>query len=1350
MNFKVTRIGLLNFWYFDDEVFNFCDGKLLLRGGNGSGKSVTMQSFIPLILDGNKTPSRLDPFGTKEKKIEDYLLGPSDGEQKDESTGYLYLECYLKEKEKYITIGIGLHARKGRPTEFWGFALKNGKRIGIDFQLYKNYGSKVLMTKKELRANIGDGNKIVETQKEYKELVNELLFGFKEIDEYDEFINVLLQLRSPKLSKDYNPTKLMDILSSVLQPLTNEDVRPISEAIEDTNITKEKVATLNNHIKALSNLSKVYQNYNEINLYNKASKVFETKEQINNNKNNLKKLEKNQINIKERLKEIDIKINQLNKELIEITTKLANIDNKDLKIHTEELNQIKIEINKIELIINKEKMKLEKEFNDEKDLQNKLTIASDKLYNQEKEIESLKEDISTLCEEVKLLDININIKNKDINFDYIIDRITKYRSKVNQIKIKLEEKEKLEEILSQKEEENIKIKKELETKQSEKTNQQKIFKEKVDEFKDELNLLDKKSKVVKLNSEIKTKIFNLIDEYSSSNYINVKELYLNETNYYKTSLIEEKSNILAKIENEKKSLNVLNEELNYLKQNEELEYLEENLLKEAEQELINKNIPFIQLYKVIEFKPNIKEEEKNKLEELLISMNILNAKIVPKKYLKDIKNIKSVFLKEGIKKKNNISLYFDVLDNDIVSKEEINNILSTISIDTSDLINITPSSYNLDFLSCYPSSKYESKYIGIVKRKEEHQKNIQLKEKEIELKEKIINNYRNILGEIKEKISDIDIIISSFPSNKNLEEINSICIKLNTEIDLLFERSKNLTIEANNINNSLKQIIEEINKIKENITLPLNLYTYKNTLSLIDELNNNINSLKNSIKVYSNIEEQKSFYETNILDKRNEIEFQNEEIYLKNKTLDELNSKKKAIEEILDNPEYKNLIEEINKLTKRKEEIPNENDNLNLEKGRLQQSLENIANDINNKNSEIQEEELELELQNKILEKEYNLNYVYENEKIDLSKILNDLKNRENSDINNAIGNYMRALNEYRQELLDYRLNTKLIFNENEDLFNEYIEKGLDEKKVVGILSLMSRHDLETTYQGRKLNIFKLSNCLLETIEESNNYITAQERHLFEDVLLKTVGNKIRDRIEASKEWVKKINEIMRLTQIDSNLSFELEWKNKTAYTEDELDTKELVRLLKIDAGSLMPEDNEKLINHFRSQIQKELEFSSLTNESYASIIFKVLDYRNWFEFKLYYKRKSGERRELTNKIFAVLSGGERAKSMYVPLFASIYAKVLNAEKTSLRLIALDEAFAGVDNENIKEMFDILAQLNLDYILTSQSLWGDYSTVKDLSICELIKDEVHKAVGVRHYRWNGNAKIILEKSDLYE
>ena len=1348
MNYKVTRIGLLNFWYFDDEEFNFFDGRLLLRGGNGSGKSVTMQSFIPLILDGDKRPTRLDPFGTKEKRIEDYLLGPSDGQQKDDAIGYLYMETYNEEKDKYITVGMGLHARKGRPTDFWGFALKDGKRIGVDFELYKSYSNKVLMTKKELRANIGPDNLFTETAKEYKTMVNNLLFGFKNLDSYDEFINVLLQLRSSKLSKDYNPVKLMSILSSVLQPLTDEDIRPLSDAIEDTNKTKEKIDNLNANLKAISNLSIAYQNYNEINLYIKAKNVNEVAKEIFSLKKQITEKETSKVATTERLKQIDKEIDNLVKELIEVTEKLKATDDNDLKKQTEKQSKLKENIKITEEKIKEIKKQLETRFDRETNIQTNIAKLSDKIYQKETEINSLKEDIISLSDEVNLPDIILNIKSQDINCEYLEERIAKYKNKINEIKIKLEEKEKLEIELSKLEEENEKNRRNLNQSEEEKEKGTNKLKEEIDNFKDKLILLDKQSKVVKMEENTKRKIFDLINDYSTNNYILAKEEYGKEVKYFELQTVTEKSNLENKLKNEQNELKILKEELDTLKNTSEIEYIDENL-KDAEEKLKEKNIPFIPLYKVIEFKNNVKEEDKNKIEELLISMNILNAKIVPNKNLKDIKNIKSVFLKQGTYKKDNISLYFDILENTIIPKEEIKNILTSISISDKESFYITPEKYEADFLVGYSSENYKSKYIGILKRKAERQKQIKIKEEEIETKEKIINNYKNLILEVTEKLENIKFTQNNFPESKTLDNIKSNITRLEILIDKLFQENKEIIDKLNKINGDIKIKIEEINKVKENITIPLNLTSYKNALMLIEEISRSVSDLKNKLENKIFLEEQKTSSENSLEGIRDDIDYQNSELLEKNKELAELSSKKKAIDEILKNKDYQELISQLKILTERKNKIPDENGKLREEKGKLENSLDNINETLENLKISLKKEDLKLELTKKILEKECDLKYIYPNKNIEVSKILSDFKNKENKDKNKAYENYNDAFNNYKQQLLDYRLSTKEIFSDIEELFKEYAEKGLEEKEITQILSSMRRQDLETIYQGKKLNLFELNACLKAAVEESENYISTQERYLFEDILLKTVGNKIRDKIESSREWVKKINNIMKTTQIDSNLSFELEWKSKVSFTEEELDTKELVRLFKIDAGQLEKKDSEKLITHFRSQIKKELEFSDKTNESYTNIIFKVLDYRNWFEFKLYYKRKSNERKELTNKVFSILSGGERAKSMYVPLFASVYAKLLNAKEDALRIIALDEAFAGVDNSNIREMFDILSQLNLDYILTSQALWGDYDTVKELSICELIKHETHKAVAVRHYKWNGHSKEILEKSDLY-
>ena len=180
-----------------------------------------------------------------------------------------------------------------------------------------------------------------------------------------------------------------------------------------------------------------------------------------------------------------------------------------------------------------------------------------------------------------------------------------------------------------------------------------------------------------------------------------------------------------------------------------------------------------------------------------------------------------------------------------------------------------------------------------------------------------------------------------------------------------------------------------------------------------------------------------------------------------------------------------------------------------------------------------------------------------------------------------------------------------------------------------------------------------------------------------------------------------------------------------------------------MDPKLLKESDSEKLTNHFRSKIKKAEELYQDSYISFYKIVEEVLDYRSWFTFQLLYQRKGMNEKELTDKTFSKFSGGERAKSMYIPLFASVYAKLNLSSPKSLRIIALDEAFAGVDEENIREMFGILKYLDLDFIINSQVLWGDYDTIDDLSICELIRPQNSQVVTVERYRWNGKYKEII-------
>ena len=144
---------------------------------------------------------------------------------------------------------------------------------------------------------------------------------------------------------------------------------------------------------------------------------------------------------------------------------------------------------------------------------------------------------------------------------------------------------------------------------------------------------------------------------------------------------------------------------------------------------------------------------------------------------------------------------------------------------------------------------------------------------------------------------------------------------------------------------------------------------------------------------------------------------------------------------------------------------------------------------------------------------------------------------------------------------------------------------------------------------------------------------------------------------------------------------------------------------------------------HFRSKVEEARRHARDSGGmiSFYQVMKETLDYRKWFEFQLFFQ-KGGERvKELTNSVFGTFSGGEKAMAMYVPLFSAVVAKYEGGRPDAPRLISLDEAFAGVDNRNIRDMFRLMTEFQFDFIINSQVLWGDCDTLDALAIYQLLR-----------------------------
>ncbi len=1337
---KITKIGLLNFWLYDEEEFDFYDGKLILRGTNGSGKSVTMQSFIPLILDGNKSPDRLDPFGSKERKIEDYIIGNSETIQKEEAISYLYME--VKKDNNYITIGLGFKGRKGKPVESWGFALKDGKRIGKDFYLYKDPANKVPLSKNELKSRLGTINEFTDTTKEYKSMVNRLLFGFPNLDTYDEFIKLLLQLRSNKLSKDYKPTNLVNVLNTVLQPLTEEDLRPLSEAIEQMNKTKEKIETLEKNTKSLKEFLKLYKNYNEVVLLTKARNYQKTNKEYKNLKEDIKRCEKEFNNLKQ---DLDNSIKRKLKviESIDINNETKKqLDNQDLKQKIENLNKINKDINNLEIKIKELKTKLDSDEQDKLNLKNDIAKTENEIYKIKKEIDNKAIDLKDLANDIYFDEITFFIddllENKTTSFETILKQLNNYKDKVSQVTNLLDEEQK---ILIESETTRVeyeKLTKQFKNLEQDINNQETNLKESIMSWEEQfINNLNNNN-YLKLDNETKKSIFDLMNSYTIKNFEKVKDVLNNYANMLIDDINKEILTLELKKSLKQKEMIDLKKEYDLLKNKEDLEI--PNTDENIDKILDENNIKHISLYKCLEFKQNIEEKVKNKIENILLNLNMLNAKIIAEEDLNklDKLNINLLYLTKTKEKKNNLLKYFDVVG---PNKNYIMDILKCISTDTTDLIAINENGISkIDALNFIADKNYQQTYIGYIKRLNLRKEQLEKLSDQINLLNIEIKNIDNLIDNDTNKI----IIIKKetvLPDNNIINQILDRIHELNISLSWNDKKQKELENIIFEIDNKLKEIKRNIEENKKGLYIPLNLKIYKEVLLSINVTKDLIQDVHNLYNNYINKLEINESYKTRLEDNINNIDYLEAELNEKSHDLNINIENKNTIEKLLESKEYKDQKEKLLNIEIELDELNKEKDSLIDKIGFLTSDIQNKEINLNNLINDLNILDKKLKVYEEIFVREYKLNYVYQEELIDVdnmaNKIIKDGSNKKEISVKEALNNIYSSFNQYSLELNDYSLKYNFIFSDYEKTTEE-INKIYDDN---------TRIDITAMYQGIKLNIIKLNETLNDVILENKDLISQQDRYLFEEILLNTVGEKIRNRIKSSNEWVNKINNIMATMQENSALSFKLVWKSISAIDDNEIDTKEIVQILQMSPDLLDDKYKEKLTNHFRSKIKKAEELYSDSYISFYKIIEEVLDYRSWFTFQLLYQRKGMPLKELTDKTFSKFSGGERAKSMYIPLFASVYAKLNSAYENSLRVIALDEAFAGVDEDNIREMFGILKYLNLDFIINSQVLWGDYDTINDLSICELIRPYNSNIVTVERYRWNGKYKEIIQNRE---
>jgi len=1145
-----NKFGLIDFWYYDDEEFELSDGKLLFRGSNGSGKSVTMQSFIPLLLDGNKSPERLDPFGTRSRKLENYLLD----EEIDERTAYLYTEFKRENTETYITIGMGLKAQTGKPMDAWYFIISDGRRVGKDIYLYKKFEEKVALTKKQLQNELGTSNFYTEAQGKYMAKVNEMLFGFEEVEGYEELLNLLIQLRSPKLSKDFKPTEIYNILSNSLKLLSEDDLRPMSESMENMDQLQSSLEEKERALKASNSIKFQYDKYNRFCLYEKAKSYDLSLKSIDEKKNQLKAL-----NLQE--------------------NKLAN-----------------------ELLDN--------EVWNQKEIEENIDITTSQMKNKLNELVEISEEFS--FNEGQYLEKEVMQDLKEYDFAYIDAALQKAVIRIKEAKRIIKEYEALENNLNIKQMHCDDLKSKKEYQESELLRCNTLLTETKEEQKDQYNGWNEKNKLLKIDKIVLFELFKLINEIegSADNRV-ISELDMPVTQAYniikgeKTAASEFEKRTMNEI---KKNIEDIKEAIEALKQQKDVEPMREEGVLKNRQRLVAEGIPFIPLYKAIDFNKGTSENMKDAIESVLNEIGILDALIINAKDKEkvlgfDEKQWDKYIFTQGNMMSYNLSNYCEISKEMLngVSKEEVYNILQSIYVDDENIYSLDEKgNYTFGPLRGKASEDYQAKYIGAMARKRHREQLIEQKNEEIRGLQSKISDHE---AKKQSLADDMKLLDEEYRARPSFEDIK-------TAVDMIATIVKDITDLENNM---IKAEEELFNIIKEQKNLKGKLYEAMQGLAIektsqafeeAEEASAHFREILTEAKIlqakiknlFNNLENQKESIELLDID----IDNLYREIILKKEKLSSNETEERALQDSLSTFDIGSLEADMERCIHIQKNNPRCIEGLQRRKGEINTATININQSVNEHKAILLAKEGELSVTKEIFLEELSLKYVLFEEAADplasLKKALQVMDEDTSKDKSYYSDKLIEAYHDNSGELREFSPKIIRLF---EDESNS-----------------RRRIDLLCRVQGKDMALGSLIDVVKKDIEELNLLISTEERRIFEEVLLNTISSKISSKIYLSRQWVDKINTLMESMNTSSSLALSLKWVPKRAEREDQLDISDLLEVLE-RRGRASDEDMKDLAGHFGDKVKEALHSFEETGETknYQSIINNASDFSNGIEW---------------------------------------------------------------------------------------------------------------------------------------
>jgi uncharacterized protein (TIGR02680 family) len=261
-------------------------------------------------------------------------------------------------------------------------------------------------------------------------------------------------------------------------------------------------------------------------------------------------------------------------------------------------------------------------------------------------------------------------------------------------------------------------------------------------------------------------------------------------------------------------------------------------------------------------------------------------------------------------------------------------------------------------------------------------------------------------------------------------------------------------------------------------------------------------------------------------------------------------------------------------------------------------------------------------------------------------------------------------------------------------------------------------------------------------LRRAEGLLTAQQDQALRNLLHGRIAHEVAAALFDAQELVDRMNVVLGEITTSQGIGVRLEWRVR-----GDLDpaTAVALRLLAKDPDARTAKEDASV----RSAVAGLVAEARVADPdaSYRDVVGRVLDYRTWHEMKIYLRRP-GRADELLSRRTR-LSEGEKKLVTYLPMAAAAAASAAAHDPHGAgapRLILLDDAFAKVSEDNHARLFGLLVSLDLDFVVTSERLFGTHASVPELAITEVLRDPDLRTIALVHYHWDGRHRTELAAS----